>query len=141
MRTVVEPLPHDRAVITALETVAAVGFGEAPEGALAALRDTANPGDDYLILYPLNTVHDGTLDDPHTDAELVYQVTVVGRAAAGVRYLVGQIESALLTVTVAGRAVRVVPDDLEGVRADRDVIPAVFYATPRYRLYTVPSEE
>jgi hypothetical protein len=139
-RTVVQPLPVDLAVKTALATIGKpVGFAEAPPGALAALQGDP-PGSDYLILYPINSVRDGSLGDPFADAEFVYQVTAVGRLADGVRWLVSRIETALLGVTVADRAViQVIPEDDGAVRLDSDVTPPVFLATPRYRLVTVPT--
>lgn len=138
MRTTVDLLPHDLAVIAALETIGKpVGFAAAPTGALEGVQNGTGP--DYMILWPLNTVRDGNLGDPYPDAELIYQITCVGRLAAGVRWLVDQVEPALLTVAVAGRAVtQVRPEDDSGVRRDDDVEPAVFLATPRYRLSTVP---
>lgn len=139
MRTTVDLLPHDLAVKAALETIGKpVGFAQAPAGALEGVRTRSGP--DYLVLYPLNTVRDGNLGDAFTDAELIYQVTVVGRTAAGVRWLVDQIEPALLGVTVADRAVTMVrPEDDSGVRPDFDTDPPVLIATPRFRLYTVPA--
>lgn len=139
MRTTVDLLPHDKAVKAALETIGKpVGFAVAPAGALKAVQDRTGP--DYLVLYPLNTVRDGSLGDPYSDAELIYQVTVVGRTAEGVRWLVDQIEPALLGVTVTGRVVtQVRPEDDSGVRPDFDTDPPVLIATPRFRLETVPA--
>lgn len=139
MRTTVELLPHDLAVIAALETTGKpVGFAAAPPGALDAVQKRTGP--DYLILYPLNTFRDGSLGDPWKDADLVYQVTCVGRLAAGVRWLVDQIEPALLGTTVAGRAItQVVPEDGGQVSLDVDVTPPVYIATPRYRLSSTPT--
>ena len=149
MTTIVQPLPHDLAVIAALEaTVVAdddgtlvpvtVGYATAPEGALEAVQNRTGP--DYLIAFPLNSLRDGTLADPFRDGEFVYQITCVGRLAAGVRYLVGQLEAALAGITITGRSVlQVIPEDDGAVRPDTDVVPPVFIATPRYRLSTVPT--
>lgn len=140
MRTIVEPLPHDLAVVEALETIGApVGFAAAPTGSLNA---DGRPTVDFLTLYPIGGgQRDGSISDPYADVELVYQVTVTGRLPEGVRKLAGQIEPALLAVTVPGRRVTFVrPEDLEGVFADRDVGPPhPFYSTPRYRLGTTPA--
>jgi hypothetical protein len=138
-QSTVDLLPHDLAVVDALETIGKpVGFAAAPAGALAAVQNKTGP--DYLILWPLTTSRDGTLGDPYTDAEPVYQITCVGRSAAGVRWLVDQIEPALLTVSVTGRAViQITPEDGGQVRRDDDVEPPVFIATPRYRISTVPT--
>ncbi len=141
MTTIVEPLPHDLAVIAALGTIAGshpVGFAEALDGALAAVQ--AGTGPDYMILYPLNSLRDGSLDDPYADADFVYQITCVGRLAAGVRYLVGQLDAALAGVTITGRSVmQVIPEDDGAVRPDTDVTPPVFIATPRRRISTTPA--
>lgn len=139
MRTTVELLPHDKAVLAALESIGKpVGFAKAPEGALKAVQDRSGP--DYMVLYPLNTTRDGSLGDPFTDADLSYQITCVGRLADGVRWLIDRIEPVLLGVTVAGRAItQVVPEDGGQVRPDDDVRPPVFIATPRYTLQSVPT--
>ena len=139
MPTIVQPLPHDLAVIAALEAIGRpVGFAEAPDGALAAVQ--AGTGPDYMLVFPLNSLRGGSLGDPYSDGEFVYQITCVGRLAAGVRYLVGQLESALAGVSITGRSVlQVTPEDDGGVRPDTDVTPAVFIATPRYRLSTTPA--
>lgn len=140
MRTIVEPLPHDLAVVAALETIGKpVGFGHAPDD---ALDSDGLPTEDYIALYPIGGGRrDGPMNDPYADAQLVYQTTIVGRLPAGVRWIAGQIEAALLGVTVTGRVIsEVVPEDLEGVFADRDVGPPhPFYSTPRWRLRTVPA--
>lgn len=137
----VDLLPHDLAVIAALETIDGghpVGFAAAPAGAFEAVRGRSGP--DYMILYPLNTVRDGSLGDPWTDAELVYQITCVGRLAKGVRDLVDQIEPALLGISVSGRSIgQVIPEDGGQVRTEFDVEPPVFLATPRFRLVSFPA--
>ncbi len=139
MTTIVALLPHDLAVIAALQTIVMpVGFAEAPAGALAGVQ--ARTGPDYIIVYPLQAQRDGTLGDAFSDAELVYQFTCVGRLASGVRWLVDQIEPALASVAITGRAVlQVIPEDGGQVRPDFDLDPPVFLATPRFRLVTVPT--
>lgn len=139
MRTTVDVFPHDQAVLDALRTIGRpVGFALAPDGALEGVRTRTGP--DYLVLYPLNTGRAGGLADPYDEAELIYQVTAVGRTAAGVRWLVDQIEPALLGVTIPGRSVAwVQPDDDSGVRPDFDTTPPVLIATPRFRIRTVPA--
>ena len=139
MRTIVEPLPHDLAVKAALETTGKpVGFGRAPSG---ALDDKGLPVADYFVIYPISGIRDGTLNDPYADGSFVYQFTIVGRLPEAVRHLAGMIEPALLDVTIADRSVvQVIPEDLGQVLADRDVGPPhPYYATPRFRLNTVPA--
>jgi hypothetical protein len=137
----VEPLPHDLAVIAALETIGRpVGFAEAPPGALAALLNGTGP--DFLVLYAIGGgQRDGSLSDPYADFRPVYQITIIGRRPEGVRWLAGKLEPALLGITVADRVVSlVIPEDLEGVYADRDVGPPhPYYSTPRFRLLTTPA--
>lgn len=132
-------LPHDQAIITALQTIGKpIGFAAAPAGALKGVQQKTGP--DYGILYPLNTTRDGSLSDPFTQGDLGYQVTWVGRSAAGVRWLTDRGEEALRAVTVAGRSIiQFVPEDGGQVRVDFDVDPPVFIATPRYRFRSVPS--
>lgn len=132
-------LPHDLAVIARLETIGKpVGFAEAPAGALQGVQRRTGP--DYMILWPLNADRDGSLGDPYTQADLIYQVTCAGRLAKGVRDLVDMIEPALLGITITGRSViQIVPEDGGQVRPDDDVVPPVFIATPRYRIRTVPA--
>lgn len=139
-RSVVDLYPHDQAVLTALETIGKpVGFAEAPAGALEGVQEGTGP--DYLVVFPLPSgLRDGNLADPYTDADLVYQITCVGRLASGARWLVSRVETALLGATITGRAVlQVIPEDPGAVRADTDVEPAVFIATPRFRIQTVPT--
>lgn len=138
-QSVLALLPHDQAVIAALQTIGKpVGFAAAPPGALSGVQNKSGP--DYYLIYPLNTTRDGSLADPFTQGDLSYQVTCVGRSAAGVRYLVDRAEEALRTVTVAGRSIiQFVPEDGGQVRVDFDVDPPVFLATPRYRFRSVPA--
>lgn len=138
-RSVVDILPHDLAVVAALETIGKpVGFAEAPAGALEGVRLRTGP--DYMVLHPLNGRRGGSLGDPFTDADLDYQVTCVGRLASGTRWLLSRIETALLGVSITGRAVtQVIPVDGGSVRTDTSVTPAVFIATPRLTICTVPS--
>lgn len=139
MTTVVKLLPHDLAVIAALGTTGKpVGFAAAPTGALAAVQNGTGP--DYFIVYPIGGTRDGSLGDAYSDAEPVYQITCVGRLAAGARWLVDQIVPALATLSITGRTVtQVIPEDGGQVRPDLDVTPPVFIATPRIRICTVPA--
>lgn len=129
---------HDQAFVDAIDTALTnpVGYAQAPEGALDGVRHRTGP--DYVIVYPTPGVRDGSAADDDA-AELVYQTTIVGRSPDGVRWLVDRIETALATVTVAGRAVTVRQDSTGDVRPDEDVQPPVFYATPTWRVTTVPA--
>ncbi len=139
MRSTVALLPHDLAVKSQLETIGKpVGFGAAPPGALEGVQERTGP--DYMILYPLNTEREGSLGDPYTDVDLIYQVTCVGRLPEGVRWLVDRIEPALLAVEIPDRSLlQVIPEDAGKTQSDDDVQPPVYMATPRYRIVTVPT--
>lgn len=134
-------LAHDLAVVDALAGLGRpVGLGEAPEGALVALRSGAGP--DYLVVHPLPLgSRTGPAGDPDADAELVWQVTCVARRPEGARWLAGRVESALGELAVPGRAVmRVVPDNAGGLARDDSLgDPPLFYATPRVRVFTTPA--
>jgi hypothetical protein len=141
--TVVALLPHDLAVISAVETIGKpVGFAAAPPGALAGVQapiGSPDAGPDYVVVYPLLSDRDGDLGDAYNEAELLYQFTCVGRLAAGVRWLADQVEEALVGLSIPGREViQITPLDGGGVRPDFDLNPPVFLATPRHRILSVP---
>jgi hypothetical protein len=138
--TVVEILPHDLAVVAAIETIGKpVGLAEAPDGALEAI--TEGDGPDYVIVYPISGLRSAiSLVDATGDVELVYQTTIVARRPEGARWLIDRIESALSGLTVDDRhIVRVTPDEVGQVRPDTDLTPHVYMATPRWRLWTTPN--
>jgi hypothetical protein len=136
--TVVAILPHDQAVLDALEaTGRPVGFAVAPEGALDGVRTHTGP--DYLIVYPISGLRAGSMAGDE-EVALVYQTTIVGRTAAGVRWLVDQVEAALQSVAVPGRTViRAAAENIGDVRPDNDITPPVFLATPRFTVWTTPT--
>lgn len=136
--TVVEILPHDLAVVDALESIGKpVGFATAPDGALDGVR--LRNGPDYIVLYPISGSRFGPLSGDD-DVELVYQTTLVARDPGGARWLIDKIETALAGVAIDGRSVLwVTVDDVGAVRPDEDVQPAVFYATPIWRIGTTPA--
>ncbi len=140
MRSAVELLPHDQAVKSALLTIGVpVGFVEAPAGALDGVLSGAGP--DYIVMFPISGgSRDGSISDPYADAEIVYQITVVGQLPEGVRHIVGQLEPALVGAAVTGRRVLMVEPQAPGaVLVDRDVGPPhPFYGTAIFRLHTTP---
>ena len=90
----VDLYPHDQAVLDALTEgiERPVGFTEAPDGALEALQDTASPGPDYVILYPISGQRlPSSANDSAGDADLVYQTTIVARRPEGARGLISRI--------------------------------------------------
>lgn len=141
--TVVDMQEHDQALVSALETLnRPVGYSEAPEGALEAVKNLT--GQDYVILYPISGERQATsAKDSVGDAVLVYQTTIVGRSAAGVRWLIDKVETALAGVSIPNRAViRLTPDRVGDVRPGehRTVNDTpVFLATPTWRLWTSPA--
>lgn len=142
MSTIVKPLPHDLAVVTALDSALGstpVEFGREPDGALAALKATP-AGPDYIIVRPISSGRDGSLGDPFSDGRFTYQFDIVGRLPDGVRYLAGEIEAALAGAAITGRVVSLVEPLTDGrVLADFDVEPPIFTAQPEYALHTVPA--
>lgn len=142
--TLVDLEVHDSAVLGVLRDALSprpVGFAEAPEGVLEALRRDP-PGPDYLIVYPLDGgTRDGSLSDPFADAELLYQVTIVARLPEAARDMVSKVEAALAGVAVSGRVVlQVIPEGIPGVIRDEALgDPPVFFCTPIWRLSTAPA--
>jgi hypothetical protein len=139
-------LPHDRAVVDALEAMPGdhpVGYVAAPPGALDGVLAGAGP--DYVVVYPISGLRSGSLRDPYEDVDLVYQTTIVGRLPDGVRDLIDKVEAALADVTIPGRRVRhrVRPENVGDVSRDKDIpepgAGPVFVATPRWRLFTTPA--
>lgn len=137
----VDLTPIDQAALDALATLdRPVGFGAAPADALQNLLNQANPGPDYLILYPVTDRRSGTLRDPYEDIASEYQVTIVGRMAEGVRWLIPRVEAALKAMVIPGRAVvTFVPVTGGGVRPDLTTTPPVFIATPSWRVWSTPN--
>ena len=138
--SVVDISAHDAAVLQALEVLdRPVGFAEAPEGALEAVRDRS--GEDYVIVYPVSgTRPASSAADGDGDADLVYQTTVVAKDPMAARFLIQRIDQALRAMVVEGRAiVRFRPDVVGDVRRDDTVQPPVFIATPRWRVWTTPN--
>ena len=139
MRTIVEPLPHDLAVIDALETIGRpVGFAAAPAG---TLNSDGLPTQDYMTVWRVGSERNGPLGDAYDAGTFTYQITSVGRLPDGVSWLTGQIEEALVGTTITGRVVTQVEPLLEqGPFPDRDIGPPhPFYAISQYRLHTVPA--
>lgn len=146
MVTTVELLPHDKAVKAALEAITGdhpVGFAQTPDGALEGVQNRTGP--DYMVVWPISGLRDGSLEDPFADVDLVYQISCTGRDGDGVRWLVDHIAPALAALTIPGRSVmQVTPDDDGAVRLDQDIRPeldgpGVNVATPRYRISTTPA--
>lgn len=97
----------------------------------------------YMVLYPLAPSFGGTIAAASDDAEIEYQVTCVGETREQAEWVADQAIAALVeqTVTITGRSVMRLrlTDAGGGVRRDDDVLPSVFYTTPRFALYTTPA--
>lgn len=122
---------HTDGVIAALEAAGlTVGDGEAPSGSPPYVNVHAIPGGRAF----------GSLEEPHEDAELVYQVTCVGTTREQAEWLADKSMVLLDGVTVDGRSIAFVElDSLPGSRRDTSVTPEVWQATPRFRLKSTPS--
>lgn len=130
---------HTDAVITTLTNAGlTVGDGEAPEG---AGRQPDGTFDKYVVVYRIpGGARGGRLDGTFVDGELIYQVTCVGGSRKSAEWLADEVDEALLAgVAVTGRSIRVIPHGNPGGAREDNETPAIFNATPRYRLKTTPS--
>lgn len=96
----------------------------------------------YMILYPLSGQFDGTIAAGSDDAEIDYQVTCVGETRVQAEWCADQAIAALVeqSVVIVGRSImRIELVDTGTARRDDSVLPSVFFATPRFSLYTTPS--
>lgn len=97
----------------------------------------------YAIVYPLTGgVFDGTLGNPDSDASLIWQVTCIGATREQCEWTVDTVNALLIgrPLAVAARLISRVWADMAGggVRRDDAVQPAVYVATPRYRVESSP---
>lgn len=120
---------HTAGVVAALEG-AGLDVGD------ASAEDLEAP---YVVVYRLNGTRDGEAAAPDDRGEFIYQITCVGRLASEAERLAERSETALRSMTVAGRAVQVWVEADGAVNRDDDVTPPVFYATPRFRIWTTPT--
>lgn len=123
---------HTDAVIAAIETIGKP-VGDADAEGLAA---------PYFVVYGIpGGRRTGTLENPHEDSDIVYQVTCVGDTREQTEWLVDKAtETMLLGFVVAGRSITFVStDDHPGVRPDRDASPPVFIGTPRFTVSSRPA--
>ena len=120
---------HTDAVIAALEADG-LTVGDATGEGLAA---------PYVVVYRISGTRDGEAAAPEDRAELVFQLTCVGTGRQQAEWVQDKAETALRSITVAGRSVRVWVDTDGAVSRDDDVSPPLWYSTPRYRLWTTPA--
>lgn len=125
---------HTAAVVSALEAAGLTVFG-GPNGAPPS---AAVPP--YAVVYHLNDIFFGTLEEPDEDADLVYQVTCVGKSDEQAEWVMDRAMVLVEGFEVEGRSItRVRPDGGPGPRPDYDVSPVVFYATPRFTIKSTPA--
>lgn len=129
--TVADVRVHTDAVIAALEA-ANLTVGDADAEGLTP---------PYVVVYPIaGGEMFGSLDDPYEDADLLYQVTCVGRTREQAEAITNRAMALLNGFSVTGRSIALVsPEGTPGTRPDHDVDPPVFYSTPRFRIKTTPA--
>jgi hypothetical protein len=103
-----------------------VGDAEKPQGAVTK----------YCVVYPIpGGSVSGSLGDPEGDAELVYQVTCVGRTREQAEWVVNKAMGLTAGFNVVDRHIaRVFLDTPSGVTRDDQADPPLFYATPRFKV-------
>jgi hypothetical protein len=122
---------HTAAVITRLQALGVtVGDAQAP-----------NMAPPYVVVYQIaggDTY--GPLGAQNDDAELIYQVTCVGTSREQAQWLVDKTLGLLSGISVSGRSLPLVTVEMvPGIQRDDKVSPPVFWATPRFRLFSTPS--
>lgn len=140
--------PHTLAIETylAAQTDVPVGDGSKPPGA----GWQGSPGQSQFVNYfVLHSIIGGTLDgplgDPHADADLIWQLDACAATQLGAEVTADLGRAALLVaglppLSIAGRAVRWVTEDIPGggARQDPDQ-PSIWRQFSRYRIATTPS--
>lgn len=95
----------------------------------------------YVVVYNIpGGGMSGSLENPFEDADLVYQVTCVGKNQEQAEWLVDQVMVLVEGFEVEGRSIALVtPDGGPGVRPDKDETPPVFFSTPRFTVKSTPA--
>lgn len=135
---------HTNAVLATLQaTNVLVGDAVKPSGAGWTNNNPAGVFTPYMVLHRLLGTFDGPIAAPDVDAELEYQVTCVGATRDQAEWVADKAITALVgqTVAAASRSLlqRIYLTDAGMSRRDDTVQPPVFYATPRFLIYTTPS--
>lgn len=129
--TVASQREHTDGVIAKLVAAGlVVGDGEAPD---------AEPP--YAVVHSIpGGSATGSIEEPHEDGELVYQVTCVGTTREQAEWVADESMVLLEGITVEGRSIPFVDlDTLSGARRDTTVTPALWICTPRFRIKTTPA--
>lgn len=124
---------HTDGVIAALEGVG-LTVGDGTAAGLTA---------PYAVVYNITGGDmSGTLENPYEDAELIYQVTCVGKTREQAEWVVDKAMVLVDGFEVEGRHIALVrPDGGPGTRPDYDVTPPLFFSTPRFTIYTTPDPQ
>lgn len=125
---------HTSAVIATLEALGLkVGDAKAPAG-----------GPPYVVVYPIPGGRAaGTLGEPESDAELIYQVTCVATTRYQAEWLVDEAMGLLDgLIEVNDRSIpHVALESHSGVFRDDDQTAPIFTAAPRFRVFTTPGTD
>jgi hypothetical protein len=129
---------HTDAVIDKLEAAGLrVGNAEGKDASGNDLSDNMTTG--YAVVFRISGRMSGTLGALHDDADLVFQVTCVGKTAEQADWVVDKAMTLLSGVTITGRYIIPFIDEAGSVRRDDSGPDTLFYATPRFRLVSVPA--
>lgn len=123
---------HTAAVIAALQGFGlSVGDAQAPAGV----------SEKYAVVFPIAGGDSyGTLAARNDDAELIYQVTCVGETREQAEWVADKAMGLLAGFAVSGRSVPVVAlESMPGIQRDDAKSPPLYYATPRFRVFSTPS--
>lgn len=133
------------AIITHLEDAGLlVGDGVAPEGSGWAGTAGQSNYNAYCVVHPLLGGHeDGSLGEPHSDAQVVYQVSSFGPTREQAEIVASNVDATLKSLpypSVVGMSIRYVDDDvLGGARRQDELQPPDWIAVPRFRFYVTAS--
>lgn len=130
-------------VIAAVEaTDVLVGDGEQPAGSGWQGAPGASEFVPYVSVHPVpGGGLDGPLGAPHTDADVVVQLTCVGASRAQCELVADRARTATVGThpVFDGAAVTLISiDTLAGARRDDTVEPAVWISTDRIRVHVTP---
>lgn len=119
-----------------------VDDGKQPDGSGWQGASGASDFIPYVVVHPVpGGGLDGSLGDPHADAEVVVQLTCVGASRAQCELVADRARTATVGThpVLDGAAVTLISiDTLAGARRDDTVEPAVWISTDRIRVHVTP---
>lgn len=156
MTTVPQRVPHTTALVTWLgDAVAPCGDGAKPDGSGWAGAPNISSFVPYLIAHSIpGGSFDGSIEDLHYDAELVWQINSYGSSKAEAEQLADRARVALLAqalppLAIGGRTVVTVSSEgpAGAARPDTDTAsrvtglaqPSIWWTFERFRIATVPT--